>query len=278
MSVYDNAKVSGRGDELSQIWPYLMRNLSRKWSSKACSMHNFRRASLPRCRLKVHDSPLSRNEQRCEMGRSGPIHVDYPRFCRPASLRVLARRCATAAATAQGVALNASAGCSNGNLDITLTTVGANREGWRATNAAGSDDLPRREGLRGSPNFSGTFTGFQIVFSPSQPAGTLRSPRTPTSARRRRSPATPPSSSSSTTARRARSCCPATVRTEPVRRPPSMRLPCCSPKIPAQGPLALMLTAVLVAGSRRTRPFPPRARNAAQCSRQPHTLVTRGPG
>ena len=31
---------------------------------------------------------------------------------------------AAASAVAQGVALNAAAGCSNGNLDITLTTVG----------------------------------------------------------------------------------------------------------------------------------------------------------
>ena len=78
---------------------------------------------------------------------------------------------ADAAATAQGVALNASAGCSNGNLDITLTTVGANREGWRATNLAGAT-ISQGEGPAGLPNFSGTFTGFQLVFSPSQPAGT----------------------------------------------------------------------------------------------------------
>ena len=65
-----------------------------------------------------------------------------------------------------------SAGCSNGNLDITLTTVGANREGWRATNLAGST-LSQGEGAAtGLSTFSGTFTGFQLVFSPSQPADT----------------------------------------------------------------------------------------------------------
>jgi hypothetical protein len=76
---------------------------------------------------------------------------------------------ATAAATAQGVALNASAGCSNGNLDITLTTVGANREGWRATDLAGAT-ISQGEGTAGLPNFSGTFVGFKIPFSPLQPA------------------------------------------------------------------------------------------------------------
>ena len=99
--------------------------------------------------------------------------MDYPCFCRAHCRRW---RCtpalALAAATAQGVALNASAGCSNGNLDITLTTVGANREAWRATNLAGST-LSQGEDPAGLPNFSGTFTGFQIVFSPSQPADTL---------------------------------------------------------------------------------------------------------
>ena len=97
-----------------------------------------------------------------------PIRVDYLRFCRPHG--ALSPGAAMASATAQGVALNASAGCSNGNLDITLTTVGANREGWRATDLAGST-ISQGEGPAGLANFSGTFTGFQIVFSPSQTAG-----------------------------------------------------------------------------------------------------------
>ena len=77
---------------------------------------------------------------------------------------------ASASAVAQGVALNAGAGCSNGNLDITLTTVGAQREAWRATDLSGSTlsqgDVPSI----GLANFSGTFVNFQIVFSPVQPA------------------------------------------------------------------------------------------------------------
>lgn len=80
---------------------------------------------------------------------------------------------AVAAATAEGVALNAAAGCSNGNLDLTLTTVNASRESWRATNIAGST-LAQGEGpATGLFNFAGTFSGFQLVFSPSQPADTL---------------------------------------------------------------------------------------------------------
>jgi hypothetical protein len=81
---------------------------------------------------------------------------------------------ASANAIAPGVALNASAGCRNGNLDITLTTVGANRESWRGTNSAGAT-LTQGEGpaSAGLQNFSGTFTGFRLEFSPLQPADTL---------------------------------------------------------------------------------------------------------
>ena len=77
-----------------------------------------------------------------------------------------------AAATAQGVALNASAGCSRGDLDITLTTIAANRESWRATNLAGTT-LVQSEAATGLSTFTGTFTGFQIVFLTGQPANTL---------------------------------------------------------------------------------------------------------
>lgn len=43
----------------------------------------------------------------------------------PLALQVKSAR---AAATAEGVALNAFAGCNNADLDISLTTVGATRE------------------------------------------------------------------------------------------------------------------------------------------------------
>jgi hypothetical protein len=78
---------------------------------------------------------------------------------------------AIAAVTANGVALGASAGCSNGRIDITLTNNGADRESWRATNVAGTT-LAQGEGPTGFP--SGTSNGFfPQVFLPSQPADTL---------------------------------------------------------------------------------------------------------
>ncbi len=45
---------------------------------------------------------------------------------------------AHAAASAQGVALDANADCSRGDLDLTLSSAGANREAWLATNAGGA--------------------------------------------------------------------------------------------------------------------------------------------
>jgi hypothetical protein len=78
---------------------------------------------------------------------------------------------AVAAVTADAVALDASAGCSNGRINITLTNNGATRESWRATNLAGTT-LTQGEGPTGFP--SGTSTGFfPQVFLPSQPADTL---------------------------------------------------------------------------------------------------------
>lgn len=154
---------------------------------------------------------------------------------------------ALAAATAQGVALNAGAGCGNGNLDITLTTVGANREAWRATNVAGAT-FAQGENPAGLPNFSGTFVGFQIVFSPSQPADTLIASYAYVGE-------TPPSASNTaeflvfyncTTREVLLSCygpygtCPQTARDA---------LALSLPKIPTQGPLALTLTALLVAAA-----------------------------
>ena len=154
---------------------------------------------------------------------------------------------ALAAATAQGVALNASAGCGNGNLDITLTTVGANREAWRATNAAGST-FSQGENPAGLPNFSGTFTGFQIVFSPSQPANTLIASYAYVGE-------TPPSASNTAeflvlyncTTRDVLLSCYGPYGTCPQTAQDALVL--LLPKIPTQGPLALTLTALLVAGA-----------------------------
>jgi hypothetical protein len=78
---------------------------------------------------------------------------------------------AVAAVTADGMVLGASAGCSNGRIDVTLTNNGAIRESWRATNLAGTT-LTQGEGPSGFP--SGTSTGFfPQLFVPSQPADTL---------------------------------------------------------------------------------------------------------
>ena len=82
---------------------------------------------------------------------------------------------AEGAATAGGVALDASADCSRGDLDLTLTTAGANRESWLATNAAGAT-LVQGEGATSLGNFSGTFPDFRIGpngFLVTQPANTL---------------------------------------------------------------------------------------------------------
>lgn len=77
-----------------------------------------------------------------------------------------------AAATAQGVALNAGADCSNANLDITLTTVGATREYGLTTNEAG-DVLGEFEQSTGLGTFSGTYVGYGMPVSPGQPEGTV---------------------------------------------------------------------------------------------------------
>jgi hypothetical protein len=162
-------------------------------------------------------------------------------------LAVLTPALALATATAQGVALNAGAGCSNGNLNLTLTTVGANREGWRATNLEGSS-LSQGEGpATGLSNFSGTFIDFQLVFSPSPPANTQVASYAYVGE-------TPPDASNTaeffvyydcTTREVLLSCfgpygsCPQTAQ---------QALAALSPKVPAQGALALLATIVLVAG------------------------------
>ena len=90
------------------------------------------------------------------------------------ALAVAAPWGAHATATAEGVALGAAADCSSGYLDITLATAGATSEFWLATNSAGAT-----LGINGRPtnlgNFSsGTFNGFQVgPFLSIQPADTL---------------------------------------------------------------------------------------------------------
>lgn len=153
---------------------------------------------------------------------------------------------AGAAATAQGVALNAGAGCSNGNLDITLTTIGANREAWRATNLAGST-LSQGEGPAGLPNFSGTFTGFQIVFSPSQPANTQVASYAYVGE-------TPPDAANTAeffvfykcASREVLLSCFGPYGTCPQTAQEALAL--LAPKVPTQGTMALVLTVLLVAG------------------------------
>jgi hypothetical protein len=64
-----------------------------------------------------------------------------------AFLPFLGRRCcralASASASPRALRLNASAGCSNGNLDITLTTVGAHREGLAGDRCRRLDDFAK---------------------------------------------------------------------------------------------------------------------------------------
>ncbi len=199
---------------------------------------------LPQSALQVHHLALSSNKQRSEMGK----HAQYAWIIRvfAALIGVASPALAGATATAQGVALNASAGCSNGNLDITLTTVGANREGWRATNLAGST-LSQGEGPTGFPNFSGTFTGFQLVFSPSQPVGTQVASYAYVGE-------TPPNAANSAeffvfyqcTTREILLSCYGPYGTCP--QTPREALALLAPKVPTQGAVALLLTALLVAG------------------------------
>jgi hypothetical protein len=81
---------------------------------------------------------------------------------------------ARAAATAQGVALNANASCANADLDITLTTVGALREFGLATNRAGQTLNTFEQATPALGTFSGTFTGYTISpLVPAQLPGTL---------------------------------------------------------------------------------------------------------
>jgi hypothetical protein len=81
---------------------------------------------------------------------------------------------ARAAATAQGVALNSGASCTNADLDLTLTTVGAVRESGLATNLAGQTLATFEQATPFLGTFSGTFIDYQISpLAPAQPPGTL---------------------------------------------------------------------------------------------------------
>lgn len=84
---------------------------------------------------------------------------------------------ARASATAQGVALNAAASCTNADLDLTLTTVGALRESGLATNLAGQTLASFEQATPFLGTFSGTFVDFRIpdpsTPMPPQPPNTL---------------------------------------------------------------------------------------------------------
>ena len=80
---------------------------------------------------------------------------------------------AQASATAQGVALNTSASCSNASLDLSLTTIGAIRESGQSTNLAGTVLDSFEQPTVTFANFSGTYVGYVINVAPTQPPGTL---------------------------------------------------------------------------------------------------------
>ena len=161
---------------------------------------------------------------------------------------VLVPGAAAASATAQGVALNASAGCSNGNLDITLTTVGAQREGWRATDLNGSAISQGENPVSGLANFSGTFVGFQIVFSPAQAAGSRVASYAYVGT-------TPPAAGDSAeffvfydcSTRQVLLSCYGPYGTCPQTAQQALAL--LLPKVPTQTPLALLLTTLLLAAT-----------------------------
>ncbi len=159
---------------------------------------------------------------------------------------------ASATAIAPGVALNASAGCTNGNLDITLATAGANREFWHGTNAAGATltqgEAPAGAGLA---NFSGTFFGFKLEFLFLQPIGTLIGSYAYVGE-------TPPDATNtaeffvfykcSLTGAEVLLTCFGPYGTCPQTAQQAMAKIAAWPRIPALGPLTLALMVVLVAG------------------------------
>jgi len=163
-----------------------------------------------------------------------------------ALLMALSPGLAAASATALGVTLDASAGCGNGRIDVSLTAAGANREGWRATNVAGAT-LVQGEGPTGFT--TGTFNGFfPQVFSPSQPAGTRVGSYAYVGD-------TPPDAANSAeffvfydcTSRQVLLSCFGPYGTCPQTA--QQALAALAPRVPTQGPVALVLMALLVAAA-----------------------------
>ena len=143
---------------------------------------------------------------------------------------------ADAAATAQGVALNASAGLQQRRPrhHARRPSGPTAKDGARRTCRARRS--PRAKALRASRTSAARASASSSRFRRrSRPAP--RSPPMPTSARRRRPPPTRPSSSSFINARRARCCSPATGRTERARRPRSRRSRCLAPGSRRKAPL-----------------------------------------
>jgi hypothetical protein len=149
---------------------------------------------------------------------------------------------------ALGVAFAGSDGCGNGRIAVTLTSVGAKTETWLATNLAGTTLITGT----GASGFSdGLTTGFfPQQFVPSQPVGTLIGSYA-------RVGETSPAASNTAEffvfykcalpeAQVLLTCygpygtCPQTAQ-EAMER-------LALPKVPALGPMALVLMAVLVAG------------------------------
>jgi hypothetical protein len=157
---------------------------------------------------------------------------------------------AEAAASAQGVALDANADCSRGDLDLSLSSAGANREAWLATNAGGGT-LVQGEAATSLGNFSGTFTGFRIGpagFLVTQPANTLIGSYAYVGE-------TPPSAANTAeffvyyncTTRKVLYSCSGAYGSCPQTAQAAAALATSS--VPASGPMALTLTALLVAAA-----------------------------
>lgn len=76
-----------------------------------------------------------------------------------------------ATATAQGVALDAAAGCIVADLDIALTTSGATTESWLPTTLSGP--IGGGSNATALTNYSGPPVHFSIPLSPQPPPNTL---------------------------------------------------------------------------------------------------------
>jgi len=160
---------------------------------------------------------------------------------------------AQAAASAQGVALDANADCSRGDLDLSLSSAGANREAWLATNASGAT-LVQGEAATGLANFSGTFAGFRIGpagFLVTQPANTLIGSYAYVGE-------TPPSASNTaeffvyyncTTRQVLYSCSGAYGSCPQTAQAAQTAAALAASSVPTSGPLALTLSALLIAAA-----------------------------